>query len=275
MPASTSVSTVSYADDDIGATWDQRVDSWEEISQSPAFRRLAREVLANARPTRDDRVVDLGCGTGLLSLALAPLVSTIVAVDASAAMLDRLREKARAEGITNLEACAADLRSLPLPDESVTLAVSNYAFHHLDGAGKELALSEVRRVLVPGGRLVICDMMFELSLRAHDRAVIGSKLRLLARRGPGGLVRIARNGARILARRWEHPAAVGTWEQMLAARHFHSPQVRLLEHEAGIAFATRPVVPADVRAQHAANASRRVAFEHDRQSEERSQRRAR
>jgi len=253
MPASTSVSTLSYADDDISATWDQRVDSWEEVSQSPAFKRLAREVLADARPTQADRVVDLGCGTGLLSLALAPLVSTVVAVDASPAMLGRLLENAHGEGITNLETCAADLRSLPLPDESVTLAVSNYAFHHLDGAGKELALSEVRRVLVPGGRLVICDMMFELSLRAHDLSVIGSKLRLLARRGPAGLVRIARNGARILARRWEHPAAVTTWEHMLVARHFHSAQVRLLEHEAGLAFATRPAVPGEKRVQHAAD----------------------
>jgi SAM-dependent methyltransferase len=216
------------------------VDSWETVAQSPAFQRLAREVLTLAAPSADDRVIDLGCGTGLLSLAFAPQVERVVAIDSSPAMLQRLAEKAAGGDTANIETVVADLRSLPLPDESATLAVSNYALHHLDDHGKELALSEIRRVLVPGGRLVICDMMFALSLRRRDVAVIGGKLALLARRGPAGLLRIARNGARIVTRRWEHPAPASSWERMLADRHFQGVQVALLEHEAGIALAERP-----------------------------------
>jgi hypothetical protein len=83
-------------------------------------------------------------------------------------------------------------------------------------------------------------MMFALSLSPRDVAVIGSKLALLARRGPAGLLRIARNGARILTRRWEHPASASSWERMLDARHFQGVQVTLLENEAGIALAERP-----------------------------------
>lgn len=222
------------------STWDRRVDSWEAVAESPAFQRFAQEVLALADPRSDDRVVDLGCGTGLLSLAFAPLVDHVVAVDSSPAMLRRLAEKAETVTASNVETVASDLRSLPLPDESVTLAVSNYAFHHLDDRGKELALSEVRRVLVPGGRLVICDMMFSLSPRPRNVAVIGSKLALLARRGPAGLLRIARNVARLVTRRWEHPAPSSSWERMLQARHFQAVRVTLLEHEAGIACAERP-----------------------------------
>lgn len=223
-----------------GSTWDDRVDSWETVAESPAFQRFASEVQTLAAPRADDRVVDLGCGTGLLSLAFAPLVERVVAIDSSPAMLQRLAEKTATESTANIETVVADLRSLPLPDESATLAVSNYALHHLDDRGKELALSEIRRVLVPGGRLVICDMMFALSLRPSDVAVIGGKLALLARRGPAGLLRIARNGARIVTRRWEHPSPASSWEQMLAARHFTDIRVRLLEHEAGIALARRP-----------------------------------
>jgi SAM-dependent methyltransferase len=129
---------------------------------------------------------------------------------------------------------------LPLGDESVTLAVSNYAFHHLADAEKEIALAEVRRVLVPGGRLVICDMMFSLSLDARDRKLVWSKLVAIARRGPSGLLRIARNAGRVAVGRWEHPAPPDVWARMLAERHFDDVSVELLENEAGLACARRP-----------------------------------
>lgn len=226
-----------------GADWDGRVASWDAVAGSAAFQRLAGEVTALARPGSDDDVADLGAGTGLLSLALAPHVATVTAVDTSTAMLERLTVKARLAGLGNISPLVGDLRSLPLPDESVTLAVSNYAFHHLDDAGKELALSEVRRVLAPGGRLVVCDMMFSLSLRRRDRELVARKLWLLARRGPAGGVRIASNLARLARGRWEQPAAQATWQRMLVDRHFVGVSVRLLEQEAGVAIGRRAGAP--------------------------------
>lgn len=223
-----------------GAAWDGRVESWEAIAESPAFRRLAELVYELAQPNPEDEVVDLGAGTGLLTLALAPAVRSVTAVDLSPAMLDRLSQKAAAANLGNVRQLVGDLRCLPLADESVTLAVSNYAFHHLDDAGKELALSEVRRVLVPGGRLVLCDMMFTLSFGARDRRLIRDKLRLLARRGPSGFLRIAKNAGRVLGRRWEHPAPAERWERMLVRRHFCDVSVQLLAHEGGIGLARRP-----------------------------------
>jgi ubiquinone/menaquinone biosynthesis C-methylase UbiE len=118
--------------------------------------------------------------------------------------------------------------------------VSNYAFHHLDDPGKEIALAEARRVLEPGGRLIICDMMFALSFEPRDRRLITQKLRLLARRGPAGVLRIARNAGRVLTRRWEQPAPAATWERMLSDRGFNDVSIELLENEAGIAAARRP-----------------------------------
>lgn len=227
-----------------GAAWDRRVASWEAVAGSPAFRRLAREIAVLAEPCADDCVLDLGAGTGLLTLTLAPLVASVVAVDASAAMLDRLTAKAGQAGLTNIAPLVCDLRSLPLPDESVTLAVSNYSFHHLDDSGKELALSEVRRVLAPGGRLVLCDMMFALSFRRRDRELIAQKLWALARKGPAGGVRIVRNLGRLAQGRWEQPAPEQTWRRMLVDRHFVGVSVRLFEHEAGIALGQRGGAPA-------------------------------
>ncbi len=222
-----------------GSGWDAKVDAWEEVAATPAFHRLARLVVSFAALQRDDHVVDLGAGTGLLSLLVAPQVENVIAVDSAPAMLARLEQRAAAGGITNITAVGADMRSLPLEDGSASLIVSNYAFHHLDDLGKELALSEARRILVPGGRLVVCDMMFGLSFCPRDRRIVAEKMKLIAAAGPAGFARLARNAIRIIRRDWEHPARPEQWEQMLAARHFVDPVVVALEHEGGIAAARR------------------------------------
>jgi ubiquinone/menaquinone biosynthesis C-methylase UbiE len=220
--------------------WDERVEAWEEVAESEAFLELRDRIVELAAPHPDDRVVDLGAGTGLLALALAPKVADVVAVDISGRMLERLDGTAASDGLENLHTLEADLRHLPLEDESATLVVSNYAFHHLDDAGKELALSEARRVLRPGGRLVVCDMMFSLSLESRDRRLVLEKVVAMLRRGPAGVVRILKNAVRVVVGRWEQPARPETWEQMLAARGFEDVRVELLEHEAAIAVARRP-----------------------------------
>jgi ubiquinone/menaquinone biosynthesis C-methylase UbiE len=224
--------------------WDERVDAWEEVAESDAFLAIRDKIVELAQPQPADRAVDLGAGTGLLALALAPRVAEVVAIDISERMLERLDAIAASDGIRNLRTLEGDLRTLPLEDESATLVVSNYAFHHLDDAGKELALSEARRILRPGGRLVVCDMMFSLSLQPRDRKLVLEKVVAMLRRGPAGVVRILKNAARLAAGRWEQPARPETWEQMLEARGFEDVRVELLEHEAAIAVARRPELSA-------------------------------
>lgn len=223
-----------------GSTWGERVEPWEAIAASPAFQRIAAIVFDEASAGPEDRVIDLGAGTGLLTLPLAGYVDSVIAVDFSQPMLDRLSEKARVSGATNVRTLTADIRCLPLADESATLVVSNYAFHHLSDADKELALSEARRVLEPGGRLVVSDMMFQLSLDSRDRAIVAEKVRAIARRGPAGVARLLKNAFRVARGTWEHPAPVDRWRRMLESRHFEQVEVRLLEQEAGLAVGRRP-----------------------------------
>jgi ubiquinone/menaquinone biosynthesis C-methylase UbiE len=228
--------------------WDERVEAWEEVAATESFLAIRDRIVELAQPRLDDYAVDLGAGTGLLALALAPRVRELVAVDISEQMLARLDDAAAADGVHNVEPVVADLRRLPLEDESATLVVSNYAFHHLDDSGKELALAEARRILRPGGRLVICDMMFSLSLEPRDRRLVVEKVLALLKRGPAGVVRILRNAVRVLAGRWEQPATPETWERMLAARGFEQVRIELLEQEAAVAVARRPeLVPTGAR----------------------------
>ena len=220
--------------------WNSRVDAWEEVARTDAFLSIRDRILEVSGTRPDDRVLDLGAGTGLVALELAPRVRRVAALDLSPAMLDRLAELAVERSITNLDLVEGDMRSLPFDDESFDLVVSNYAFQHLEDPETELALSEARRVLVPGGRLVLCDMMFSLSRQARDRRLVLEKLRSIAARGPAGILRIVRNAGRVATGSWEHPSRPESWERMLRGRHFAGVEIELLEQEAGLARARRP-----------------------------------
>ncbi len=220
--------------------WNAHVVHAEEIARSAGFTALRDRIIDLAQPRTDDVVVDVGSGTGLLSLALATRVQSIWAVDIAPAMGEYLRAKAMSAGLENVENVTASAVSLPLVDGVADLVVSNYCFHHLDADGKAKALSEAYRVLKPGGRLVFGDMMFAVALgEARDREVVRAKVRAMLRKGLPGVVRLARNGARIATGRWERPVRGDWWAAALRAADFVEVEVEVLAHEGGIASARR------------------------------------
>jgi SAM-dependent methyltransferase len=106
-------------------------------------------------------VGDLGCGTGQVSAALAPFVARVIAVDASAAMLQAARK--RLSLLDNIDLRRGDLEALPIDDSRLDLATIMLVLHHV--AEPARAIAEVARVLKPAGRLVLVDML------PHDREV--------------------------------------------------------------------------------------------------------
>ena len=104
-------------------------------------------------------VGDLGCGTGQVSAALAPFVARIIGVDASAAMLQAARK--RLHGVDNVELRRGDLEALPIDDDLVDAATLMLVLHHVPEPGN--ALADVARVVKPGGRVIVVDML------PHDR----------------------------------------------------------------------------------------------------------
>jgi ubiquinone/menaquinone biosynthesis C-methylase UbiE len=202
--------------------------------------KVTAAVLDAARATPDTQVVDLGCGTGQISLPLAMQGAQVLAVDVSSAMVRRLQSEAQRLDVTRLEGLALPIEELVLPEESVDLVVSSYALHHLRDADKARLVSAAFSWLRPGGRLVVADMMFGRGGSSRDRAIIRSKVAALARRGPGGWWRIVKNAGRYLLRVQERPVSMDTWTAMLARSGFTGVAATTIVAEAGLVVGHRP-----------------------------------
>jgi SAM-dependent methyltransferase len=113
-------------------------------------------------------VVDLGCGEGYLTIEAAYWARRVVAVDRSAAVLARAKAMAERRKVRNIVWRRGSLERLPLKSASFDVALLSQALHHADPP--EAALSEARRILKPGGRLIVLD------LRQHDETWVGATL---------------------------------------------------------------------------------------------------
>ncbi len=120
------------------------------------------------------RVVDIGCGAGFDSLIAAQQVGPtghVTGVDMTPAMLDKARAGARSMGLSNTEFCEGFAEDLPLPDESVDIAISNGVLNLVPD--KLAVLREVFRALRPGGRLQFADILVQTAVPDSAKEDIG------------------------------------------------------------------------------------------------------
>jgi SAM-dependent methyltransferase len=105
----------------------------------------------------DERWVlgDLGCGTGQITEALAPFVTRVIAVDRSRAMLKAAKK--RLAEVENVEVRQGELEALPIDDRALDAATLCLVLHHVPEP--PAVLSEAVRVLRPGGRVLVIDML--------------------------------------------------------------------------------------------------------------------
>lgn len=195
------------------------------------------QILRRAEPSQDQTAVDLGAGTGLLTIPLAQAVNSVVAIDPAQPLLEELWHRAGAIGLANLVPIAADLTEVALPRASVDLVVSGYAFHHLHNADKRAVIARARRWLRPGGRLVIGDMMFGRGFSRGDQAILRTKIRSLAAKGPGGVWRIVKNLTKFgLHVGGSYPAPPRFWVTALQDAGFQDVGHEQVRNEAGVVW---------------------------------------
>ncbi len=136
--------------DQAAATWD------EQPRRVQLARAVADEIARRIHLSHDMNVLDFGCGTGLLTLALQPLVRSVTGADASSGMLDVLRQKVQAQGLANVETILLD-PEVPLSlDARFHLIVSSMALHHV--ADLAPLFGRFHKQLEPGGRVALADL---------------------------------------------------------------------------------------------------------------------
>lgn len=152
---------------------------WPERSGGGGAGSPARALAGHAGPSRTGlRVLDIGCGNGALLRALAPRFAAGVGVDTSPGMIARAVAHGDAGG--KLRFAAIDGPRLPFPDASFDVVTSLLSFRYLDW---DPIMNEIRRVLAPGGRLLVVDMVTApVEPKEMPRFVIDSARAALERR---------------------------------------------------------------------------------------------
>jgi SAM-dependent methyltransferase len=152
----------------------------EDLGYPPELARVPEETVRSfagvanpfslGRVERGQVVLDLGCGAGTDLLVAAQMVGPegrVIGVDMTPAMLERARQSAAAMGLANVVLHESLIESLPLPDESVDVVISNGVIDLVPD--KDAVFSELDRVLQPGGRLQLADVVIHTEVSEDGR----------------------------------------------------------------------------------------------------------
>lgn len=150
---------------------------WDKLRDEAYGRSFAQAALRALLPC-DWVVADLGCGTGSVIADLAPWVARVIGVDQSAAMLKAAGK--RAATLRNVDLRQGELESLPVADGECDAALLLLTLSY--AAEPERVVAEMARILKPGGRAVIVDLMrhdrddFRVQMRHHNHGFEGAQL---------------------------------------------------------------------------------------------------
>lgn len=138
---------IEHWDGEGGEHWAAEAEAYDRLN-----RRFAERLVERLAPQPGERVLDVGCGNGALSLALAPLVGAVVGLDISGPMLATAAGRAEAAGLSNVTFEKGDAQVHRLPEASFDAAVSRFGVMFFEDPAA--AFANIRGMLRPGGRLV-------------------------------------------------------------------------------------------------------------------------
>ena len=143
------------------AIWNQLARSYDRNvmgTYSDAYRLTHQAILEDLNP--NDRILEVGCGTGIVSLAIAPHAGEVIGVDLSPRMIQQAEKKSNEAALQNLHFQEADAYELPFEDESFDVVLLTNLLHVV--AEPETVIKEAHRVLREGGTLAaVTDCLAE------------------------------------------------------------------------------------------------------------------
>jgi len=153
----------------VRAQFTKQAEAYAGMEQTRDERALRGLVgLSGARPT--DRVLDVACGPGFLTMAFAAACASARGVDATPAFVARATRVAAERGLSNVSFALGDVNALPEPDAAYDVVACRAAFHHFTDPPRVLA--EMARATKPGGTVVVADLLGSpdpAKARLHDR----------------------------------------------------------------------------------------------------------
>lgn len=140
--------------------WAPYYDLVTDVMTLGQAHRLRKATVEQALIRPGDSVLDVGCGTGEVTLPAKMRASegNVYGIDPAPEMIAVARKKAARKGL-DIEFRVAVIEALPFPDASMDVVTSSLMMHHLRDDLKVRGLAEIYRVLKPGGRLLIADFM--------------------------------------------------------------------------------------------------------------------
>lgn len=119
----------------------------------PDYRLAGETLLAQLRVSSEDRLLDLGCGTGMLTVPAVSLAQMVVGLDMTPGMLAQLQGKIPRNHLQHVALVQADARRLPVRSQSFSVVVSSFMLLHLTTAEKRQVFADIHRSLVSSGRV--------------------------------------------------------------------------------------------------------------------------
>jgi len=161
------------------------VEAYErEHSRFRDFDAENRQILGLLDMDADSTLVEMGCGTGRFTRAVAPVCRHVHAVDVSPTMLAYARSKAETAGLANVTYHHAGFLTYEHAADPVDAVVSQIALHHLPDTWKLVALGRIHAMLKPGGRFCLRDVVFRVTRETHADAFDGMVAGIGAKAGP-------------------------------------------------------------------------------------------
>lgn len=158
----------------IGTDYTDKEEIMDYDRKMQKIRNIGEEVKTMLRlidPRPDDRILEIGCGTGEFSIELSRHCREVIALDVSEGMLEYAREKARSRNRNNISFIKGGFLTYEADDELFDAVVSQLALHHLPDFWKLTALKRINSMLKTAGRFYLRDVVFSSGIDDFDELI--------------------------------------------------------------------------------------------------------